>query len=164
MKRHLEYMKYIARHKWYVFQECRKLGIPWRGLLHDLSKFDPREWGPYALSFYGPWKYRDRPDWLAFAFDRAWLRHIHRNPHHWQYWVLHFDDGATICLPMPDQYRKEMLADWIGAGKAQGNLDTKGWYLDQKRRGRIQLHSVTRIWIEKQLGVVSFFTFTVQAD
>ncbi|MFR1480703.1 MAG: DUF5662 family protein [Hydrogeniiclostridium mannosilyticum] len=26
------------------------------------------------------------------AFQRAWLLHIHRNPHHWQHWVLINDD------------------------------------------------------------------------
>lgn len=32
-------------------------------------------------------------------FNRAWLLHIHRNPHHWQHWVLINDDpelGETV--------------------------------------------------------------------
>ncbi|MEW6726891.1 MAG: DUF5662 family protein [Bacillota bacterium] len=54
-------------------------------------------------------------------------------------------------LPMPDRYRKEMLADWHGAGKAQGKPDTKAWYLANK--DKMLLHPETRDWVEAQLGV-----------
>ena len=33
----------ITRHKWVVFKLCCKVGIPWRGLVHDLSKYSPTE-------------------------------------------------------------------------------------------------------------------------
>jgi len=55
-----------------------------------------------------------------------------------------------VPLPMPDRYRKEMLADWRGAGRAYGNQDTVGWYV--KNRDQIQLDGITRDWIEIQLG------------
>jgi Family of unknown function (DUF5662) len=154
VKQHLKYLSYVLRHKLYVFQECLKLGIPWRGIIHDLSKLDPREWRPYALSFYGPWPYKERPPWLVADFDNAWLRHIHRNPHHWQYWILHFDDGGATCLPMPSEYAREMLADWRGANKATHNTDDLSvWYQKQMAKGRIVLHPETREWIETQLGL-----------
>lgn len=54
LRAHLSYGWYIARHKWYVLLECTKLGIVWRGLVHDLSKFRWREWWPYVDKFYGP--------------------------------------------------------------------------------------------------------------
>jgi hypothetical protein len=44
-------------------------------------------------------------------FDRAWLRHLHRNKHHPQHWVLIEDSGAIVCLPMPYIYILEMIAD-----------------------------------------------------
>jgi hypothetical protein len=50
-------LNYVIRHKWYVFLECRKLGIGWLGLVHDWSKFRPSEFIPYARHFYGK-----RPD------------------------------------------------------------------------------------------------------
>lgn len=53
MKKHLRYLKYLIRHRWYVFLECCKLGIPWRGIVHNLSKFLPSEWFPYVERFYG---------------------------------------------------------------------------------------------------------------
>lgn len=63
------------------------------------------------------------------AFDVAWVQHQHRNPHHWQHWVLREDDGATKLLPMPDRYVREMVADWAGAGRAiTGKWDPLPWY------------------------------------
>lgn len=164
--KHWRYLKYVLRHKWYVFVECCKLGIPWRGIVHDLSKFRRSEWKAYAQYFYGDnnhgltcftissdglsgppwgWKIEDR-------FDLAWLLHQHRNPHHWQYWLLREDDGGTKCIPMPDQYVREMVADWRGAGKAiHGKDDTSAWYA--KNKTKIVLHPETRRRVHELLEI-----------
>ncbi|AOQ24571.1 hypothetical protein MTAT_19140 [Moorella thermoacetica] len=155
--KHFKYLSYILRHKWFVFLESCKLGIPWQGLKHDLSKFSPTEWFPYAETFYGnnasP---RDStgaydPSQVGGAFDYAWLHHQHCNPHHWQWWVILGDAGSQKVLPIPDRYRKEMLADWRGAGRAQRKPNTREWYL--KNKDKMVLHPATRTWIEEQLGV-----------
>ena len=39
----LKHFKLITKHKWVVFKLCCKIGIPWRGLVHDLSKYSPTE-------------------------------------------------------------------------------------------------------------------------
>ena len=153
---HWKYLRYVILHKWYVLLETIRLGIFVRGLLHDWSKFLPDEWFPYARFFYGPQPKRDRignyyEPGNASAFDLGWLKHIHRNKHHWQWWVLREGDGETKILPMPDRYRKEMLADWRGAGKAQGYGDnTNAWY--QMNKEKMRLHPATRRWIEMMLG------------
>lgn len=165
IREHLQYLSYIIRHKWFVFRAAWPLGIPWLALVHDLSKFCPDEWEPYKRYFYGNYpEFAKMPVWFKSEyfgptkesvgddFDAAWLRHIHRNRHHWQYWVLREDSGEVKCLPMPDRYRREMLADWRGAGKAQGYGDnTVEWYL--KNRNKMQLHPDTRSWIEEQLRI-----------
>lgn len=33
----------INKHRWYVFIFAVKAGIPWRGFVHDVSKFSPTE-------------------------------------------------------------------------------------------------------------------------
>lgn len=143
--KHLKYLKYVVRHRWFVFVECLKLGVIWRGLMHDLSKFLPSEWFPYADYFYGKklGKGHDTAKELREeAFDIAWLKHIHRNKHHWQYWRLREDDGGTKLIPIPSQYVKEMLADWRGAGRAQG-FDKLGlWY--EKNYRKIEMHRESR--------------------
>ena len=152
MTKHLKYLWYVLRHKWFVLQEGLKLHTPlYLLIIHDWQKFTPTEWNPYVLTFYGGWKYGARPRWLVSAFDSAWLHHIHLGPHHWQYWVLQNDDGSTKAIEMPDKYRREMLADWRGAGRAIfGDDNTREWYLENKNR--MVFHPKTREWIEHQLG------------
>lgn len=157
MNKHLKYAIYIFRHKWYVFLECIKLGITYRGIVHDWHKLLPSEWFPYANYFYEP-KVKNETGYYKPTntgdanFDFAWLLHQKRAKHHWQWWVLPEDDGGVKILPMSDIYRKEMLADWRGAGKAQGYGDnTKEWYL--KNKTKMQLHRQTQKWIELQLDI-----------
>jgi len=143
--KHFRYLSYVVRHRWFVLVECLKLGIVWRGLMHDLSKFLPSEWFPYVETCYGKTLgdgYATTKALREEAFDLAWLKHIHRNKHHWQYWRLREDDGGTKLIPMPPRYVKEMLADWRGAGKAQGFAELGPWYA--KNRHKIELADETR--------------------
>jgi hypothetical protein len=163
LKAYLKNIRYILKHKYYVFIECCKMGMPLRGLVHDLSKFSITEFKPYAINFFA-----NLQDWHAFRqaegypyeltknyweekFELAWLHHKRVNPHHWEYWV-DVKDGKVEVLLMPEKYAKEMLCDWRGAGRAiNGKDDTKEWYL--KNRDRMILHPDVRKWVEGQLGV-----------
>lgn len=150
--KHFKYLQYVLVHKWHVFLECRRLGVTWRGFLHDMSKFLPDEWFAYANWFYGNHRRGLGREAVSNAFDLAWLRHQKRNLHHWQYWILPEDEGLLKIMDMPDSYRREMLADWIGASLALGfGRNILGWYTRNKRN--IRLHPGTRAWIEEQLGV-----------
>ncbi len=149
MKRHWNYLKYVVRHKWYVFLACFRVGVPlWIALFHDWDKFLPDEWFPYAQTFYKPNGQKQYDP--AYGFDAAWNARQKRNKHHWQYWMITWDRGETECLSMSDVYRREMLADWMGAGKALGKPLVWEWY--EANRDKIQLHPMTRGWIEVELG------------
>lgn len=156
MKKYFAYIKYVIRHKWFVLLECIKYGIIWRGIVHDLSKLLPSELIPYANYFRDDIK-KGRDDTGYYQagftgndpFDFAWLLHQKRNKHHWQWWVLPLDDGGFKMLEIPETYRKEMLCDWRGAGKAQGTPDTKKWYMTNK--DKMMLGEETRKWLEKEL-------------
>ena len=159
---HLCYLKYVLVHKWFVFVAACKLGIPWLGIIHDWHKFRPSEWGPYVNHFHGKKAKKVIRDETGYykptdtgdpAFDFAWLLHQKLGRHHWQWWVLPEDTEGMKILPMSDRYRREMLADWIGAGRAQGKTDTRAWYL--KNGHKLQLHPDTRKWVERMLIVVS---------
>lgn len=157
--KHLKYARYILRHKWFVFVQCAKRGILWRGLMHDMSKFLPSEWMPYANFFYGakPQKrdesgYYKPTDTGDAEFDFAWLLHQKKNRHHWQWWVLPEDDGGTKVLPMQEPYRTEMICDWLGAGAALGTPSVNAWY--KKNGHKMQLHPDTRAWVEKELELL----------
>lgn len=168
IKAHLAYLRYVLRHKLYVFQECLKYGLVWQGITHDWSKFLPSEWIPYTQYFYGEHRWetvndingiffslgaseKDTKAYWKERFNEAWNHHQKRQPHHWQYWVLLNDSGSVEVLPMPDEYRKEMLADWRGAGRAINGVDeTATWYAANK--DKMQLHPDTRRWVEKELA------------
>ena len=162
----IRYFWYVLRHKWYVMLECFKLKQYWRGVTHDLSKFLPDEFIPYARYFYG--KYRKQSELNTYEktyywdciktqeqveedFNLAWLKHQKRNKHHWQYWILEEDSGKQILLPMPKIYYLEMICDWKGAGKAiNGKDDTRGWY--EKNYLNIKLNKETRGIIQSLIG------------
>jgi|GEM_PF-401922 len=152
MRRHWQYLKYVLRHKWFVFRAGLKLRVPLLALLlHDWDKFTPGMWLPYARTFRKPnGEGQYEP---SDAFFHAWNGHEKRNKHHWQYWVLVKDSGELVPLPMPDRHRREMLADWIGAGRALGKPDTRAWYQANSRK--IMLHPETRAWVERQLEVIT---------
>lgn len=224
MRAHWRYAVYLARHKWFVLVAGLRTGAPlWRLLVHDWSKLRPREWFPYVASFYGGYKYSERPAAVVDAFDRAWLAHQHANPHHWQHWLLtedtpqkypvwhitsgdgglvhhslteytrpydgtapypivaHFNDGLAednngpnqarylmvsrmlaaanarrpVALPMSLPLVREMVADWMGAGRAiTGRWEVREWYA---RTGPgMVLHPETRAAVEAVLAALPY--------
>lgn len=158
MSKHWKYLKYVLRHKRFVYREGRKLRVPRLQLIfHDWQKFTPTEWFPYVETFYGDKPTPRRkdggydPNAVSDAFDRAWLHHQKvGGKHHWQYWVLPKDDGGLKAMEMPDRYRREMVADWRGAGLALGKPDTLGWY--EVNRHNMTLGEETRLWVEATIG------------
>lgn len=145
-----DYLKYIFRHKWFVLVECYKMGIIWRGLMHDMSKLLPSEFFAYREYFYGGYSHDMMPKPIEDDFDFAWHWHLKRNKHHWQWWIIKFDEGALKIFEMPLEYRKEMLADWIGASKAiTGKNNVYDWYTQNKNK--MALASYTRHWIDYEI-------------
>lgn len=164
MRPHLRYLSYVVRHKWFVFRAGLKVGAPlWRLVIHDWSKLSPAEWFPYVQTFYGrdATYYRDaarRGFFLRLprgygqaAFDGAWLHHQHRNPHHWQHWLLREDDGPTKPLRMPYKLVREMVADWMGAGRAiTGEWGVASWY--EANAEKMVLHPEVRQQVENLIA------------
>jgi hypothetical protein len=145
VKAHVRYLGYVVRHKWFVLRAGLRVGAPlWRLVIHDWSKFTLAEWGPYVRTFY-----TDRP--REGEFDRAWLHHQHRNPHHWQHWLLQEDDGDLKALRMPHGLVREMVADWMGAGRAiTGRWDVASWY--EANAHKINLHPDARLQAENLIA------------
>lgn len=151
LRANLRYLGVVTRHKWFVFIAGRRVGVSLgRLLIHDLSKFGRAEWSPYVRRFIiGRAGVTDK-DGDPDDFHRAWAHHWHRNPHHWEHW-LRLDDGGTKPMAMPDKFVREMVADWMGAGRAYtGQWDASEWYA--KNRGRIVLHDDARTLAEALLS------------
>lgn len=120
--------------------------------LHDLSKLDKDEYLAYDAYFYGG----NRTYKVVQNFRYAWLNHIHKNPHHWQYWVLNNDepDEGEIVLDMPYNYIIEMICDWWSFSWSSGNLfEIFDWFNEHKKY--IKLSYKTSIEVESILGKIN---------
>ena len=106
----------ILKHKYWVFYYCRKVGITWRGIKHDLSKFSPVEFWESVRYYQGTSSPIDACK-KANGMSKAWLHHKGRNTHHYEYWQDNFDNGGEPLL-MPYEDALEMLCDYLGAARA----------------------------------------------
>lgn len=115
------------------------------GHAHDQSKGSPEEYEAYDNYFYG----NNRSYAVVNDFNRAWLQHIHNNPHHWQHWILINDEPGEgeIILEMPYNYILEMICDWWAFSFASGNLrEIFSWY--DAHKDYIKLHPTSRKNVE----------------
>ena len=112
---------------------------------HDFSKNESDEYLAYDAYFYGG----NRSYKVVQDFKYAWLKHIHRNPHHWQHWVLNNDEPSEgeIIMDMPYNYIIEMICDWWAFSWSNGNLyEIFGWYEEHKKY--IKLSDKTHLTVE----------------
>ena len=119
---------------------------------HDNTKCWADEYEAYDRHFY-PDEYEDNPPFSQRVeeYHRAWLEHIHRNPHHWQHWVLINDNGSFTVLPMPEVYVIEMICDWWSFSWKNGNLYEIFDWVDENSP-RVLLANETIRLVEKILN------------
>lgn len=136
----------VLTHKWWVFYYACKLGIPWRGIIHDLSKFSPTEFWE-SVRYWTGTKSPIVECKKAKGYSLAWQHHKGRNSHHYEYWVDNLDRGGT-AIKMPWKDLLELIADYLGAGRAyQGkgfSLESEYKWWKQKESENIQMHIETQ--------------------
>lgn len=107
----------IMKHKKLVFIHCVKAGIPYQGLVHDLSKFHPVEFMAgvkYYQGDHSPNVEQRREN----GYSAAWLHHKGRNRHHFEYWFDNSTKAFELApVKMPLKYVKEMFCDSVAASK-----------------------------------------------
>lgn len=118
----------VMHHKAVVFKLCCMAGIPWRGFVHDISKFTPTEF-IQGVKYFANGK--GSPITLEkknLGYSKAWLHHKGRNKHHPEYW---YDIDTKEKTPiMPYKYTCEMICDQLAAGIVyQGEKWTKEYQL-----------------------------------
>lgn len=143
----------ICKHKWFVLIAGIKLKAPILSLIiHDWSKLSPAEFPHYSEQFFGQ---QSNPS----GFARAWNHHQKANPHHWEYWVMesgHFRGGYPdgTVLQMPQNFAREMVADWFAAHRAYEGYwpkDLENWEWMEKNFEKIKLHGETRQFVKNLL-------------
>lgn len=145
----------ITKHKWVVFKLCCIVGIPWRGFVHDLSKYSPTEFWESVKYFNG--KHSPITDCKRDkGYSEAWLHHKGHNKHHTEYWIdLNGLDGKPILPIMPYPYVAEMLCDKLAAGIIYKG---KEWYKEYELE--YWLNERKNILINNQVKelITDFFT------
>ena len=140
IKPYYNYLKYILEHKKNVFKTCWKRKLYLHAITHDLSKFSPQEFIPYANYFYiSKEKYKNE-------FYKAWEHHYKNNPHHWDYWL----DEKGIPQRMDSKYLNQMICDWEAMSLKFGGF-AQEYYLKNYRK--IKLEYNTRLLLEMMLKI-----------
>lgn len=150
------HLKTVVSHKWYVFVECKRMGLFWNGVFHDMSKFSPSEFIP-SVKYWSGTKSPIDTEKEVTGKSMAWLHHKGMNKTHFEYWI-DFVKGESIPREMPVEYVIEMVADWIGASKAYGkNSHTFESPLNRfiKLKHEMILHKETSKMFEDFLSVYS---------
>lgn len=108
----------VSHHKWLVFELCARCGIPFQGLVHDLSKFSPDEFLVGVKYFQGT-RSPNAAERHENGYSRAWIHHKGRNKHHYEYWTDMREgcDGTLYGNLIPTRYMVEMFCDRIAASK-----------------------------------------------
>ena len=100
---------------------------------HDDTKTVPDEYEAFDNYLFGKVTKE-----VEQKYIRAKLEHRHRNPHHWEYWILYTTDGPPIALDMEYPYIIEMICDWWSFSWESGDLfDIFDWYAEHKKYMRM---------------------------
>lgn len=155
----LPYIPYVMRHKWFVLVVGLRLGgIPlWRLLAHDWQKFSRWEFMAYARKTAGGY-HNDKDEAIEEAFTAAWLHHENTAPHHRGYWIPRSGKMKGRPLPMPETYVREMVADWLGAGRAYtGSWDMTEWLNEKAPTHQADgIHLDTELLLDKVLAEAGY--------
>ncbi|MES0340735.1 MAG: DUF5662 family protein [Candidatus Humimicrobiaceae bacterium] len=116
---------------------------------HDISKLTDNEFNGYRQFFY-PYK-EEEPN--KNILDKSWLHHIHKNDHHWEYWVICGVNNTAVDMPLECIF--EMLLDWAAMSIKFG--DTPRQFYDTNK-GTMIFHENTSKYIE---SIIDLFTFKV---
>ena len=150
-KKIIGHLKTVLIHKWYVFKYMNMCGYPFRGLLHDLSKFSWTEFSE-SVKYYTGDRSPINNCKLKNGYSLAWLHHKGRNNHHYEYWVDYLDKGG-IPVKMPKKYVIELICDWIAGGKTycknrgeEFTYDYELKYVEQKLK-TANIHKDTKKYI-----------------
>ena len=156
VKKFFGHLKTVIVHRFWVCVYCFKFGIPFRGMVHDLSKFTPVEFFESVKYYTGTSSPIDEAK-KATGYSVAWMHHKSHNKHHHEYWTDNYNQGTT-CVCMPYKYTVEMCCDFLGAGKAYQKKNFSyqnelNWWNNQKDIRK--MHPVQRSfasWFFEQLA------------
>lgn len=148
----------ITKHRHVVIKHCKKAGIFWQGLRHDLSKYSPTEFLP-GVKYYTGKRSPNEGERSEYGYSLAWMHHKGRNKHHFEYWT-DYNPKSKVVEPvkMPIKYVAEMFCDRVAAGKIyNGSNYTDDSPLEYflRAKSRRVIHPETSELLENLLTMLS---------
>lgn len=117
MNKLIGHFRTITKHRHAVIRNCRRAGILWQGLRHDLSKYSPTEFIP-GVKYYVGTRSPNELERMDKGYSAAWLHHKGRNRHHFEYWSDYNPVERRVGpVKMPLRYVIEMVCDRMAASK-----------------------------------------------
>lgn len=159
MKKFFGHLNTVLKHKKLVFYHARKIGIPFQGFMHDMSKFSPTEFFP-GVKYYADGKRSPNElQRVKSGYSGAWLHHKGINKHHFEYWTDYNPVERKVKpVKMPYKYILEMLCDRIAASKVyQGKNYSDNHPIEYFENGKERrfIHQETSDEIESLLRMIS---------
>lgn len=111
-----KHLKTVHNHRKAVRKLCFKCGLYWQGLTHDLSKYSLAELIP-SVKYWTGKRAPSETEIEAQGFSEGWLHHMHRNRHHFEFWVDLAHGNPYLLCDMPLKYIAESFCDRVGAAK-----------------------------------------------
>ena len=167
MKKYFKYFMYVIEHKYNIYRAYRILkknktirkamGVKTfiHVIFHDMSKFLPSEFIPYARYFYGDYPSSEEignkidlysgktKEEVKEEFDEAWKLHYSRNPHHWEYW-----HDQQLCMPV--EYLIYEVIDWTAMSLKFGGTPQE-YYIENMYKEEIYHDEMSKKWLEEIL-------------
>lgn len=148
----------ITKHRHVVIKHCRKAGILWQGLRHDLSKYTPTEFIPGAKYYTGT-RSPNEGERELYGYSLAWIHHKGRNKHHFEYWTDYSPVSKVVePVKMPMKYVAEMFCDRVAAGKIYNGdkyTDKSPIEYFMRAKGRRVIHPETSDLLESLLTMLA---------
>lgn len=148
----------VTRHRNMVMRHCKKAGIFWQGLLHDLSKYSPAEFCA-GVKYYQGTRSPNEQERQELGYSAAWMHHKGRNRHHFEYWTDYsMQTGKLEPVKMPLRYVAEMFCDRVAASKIYNGEDYKDSdpleYFERAKQRRM-IHPETSALLECLLSMLA---------
>ena len=150
----------ITRHKLMVTFTCFRVGLIRQGLLHDLSKYSPREFIPGVRYYQGGKRSPINREKEVRGQSEGWLHHKGRNPHHFEYWIDYAPDPrkGLVGMKMEKRFVAEMAIDRICASRNYQKdkyTSRSAWDYYYRSRDYLIMHPDSRFLLEYLLKMTA---------
>ena len=152
------HLKTITHHKLLVMGYCFRVGLIRQGLMHDMSKYSPKEFF-VGVKYYSGTRSPNAAEREELGYSTAWMHHKGRNRHHLEYWTDYAVKTMEMAgQPMPTKYMVELCLDRIAAcrvynGESYTDRDPLN-YLEKSRDSTL-MHPKTRVQVVEILTMLA---------